>query len=118
MKKKLASAARLRGRLSSTRKVQRWLSRAVLCLAAGLGACGGGGGGGGGAAPGGSPAPGTAPPLISGFTPTSAAVGQGCGKRCAAQWLAGHGVTPQRSFVLDPAKELAAQLDDLKEALA
>jgi hypothetical protein len=76
MKKKLASAARLRGRLSSTRKVQRWLSRAVLCLAAGLGACGGGGGGGGGAAPGGSPAPGTAPPLISGFTPTSAAVGQ------------------------------------------
>ena len=36
---------------------------------------------------------------------------EGCGKGCAAQWLAGHGVTPQRSFVLDPAKELAAQLE-------
>ena len=43
---------------------------------------------------------------------------EGCGKRCAAQWLAGHGVTPLRSFVLDPAKELAAQLDALKEAVA
>jgi hypothetical protein len=65
----------MNGRLSSTRKVHRWLSLAVLCLAAGLGGCSGGGGGGG--APSGTPpGPGTAPPLISGFTPTSAAVGQ------------------------------------------
>jgi hypothetical protein len=55
--------------------VHRWLTLAVLYLATGLSACGGGGGG-GGAAPGGPPASGTAPPLISGFTPTSAAVGQ------------------------------------------
>jgi hypothetical protein len=65
----------MNGRLSSTRKVHRWLSLAVLCLAAGLGACGGDGGG-GGAAPGSPPGPGTAPPLISGFTPTAAAAGQ------------------------------------------
>jgi uncharacterized metal-binding protein len=38
---------------------------------------------------------------------------EGCGKGCAAQWLAGHGVKPQRSFVLDPAGELAAQLENI-----
>ena len=43
---------------------------------------------------------------------------EGCGKACAAQWLAGHGVTPQRSFVLDPARELAVQLEAIKKALA
>src|SRR5262245_25647573 len=68
----------MNGCLSSTRKAHGWLRLAVLCLAAGLGACGGGGGD-GGAAPGTPPGPGTAgsaPPLISGFTPTAAAVGQ------------------------------------------
>jgi uncharacterized metal-binding protein len=42
---------------------------------------------------------------------------EGCGKCCAAQWLAGHGVQPQRSFVLDPAKELAPQLEAIQEEL-
>src|SRR6185503_16067635 len=65
----------MNGRLSSTRKVHRWLSLAVFCFAAGLAACSGGGGG-GDAAPAPAPGPGTAPPLLSGFTPTSAAVGQ------------------------------------------
>lgn len=67
-------------RLTSTRNVHRWLSLALLGLVAGLGACSGGGGGGGGAPsgtpPAGTPPAGTAPPLISGFTPASAAVGQ------------------------------------------
>src|SRR3954465_5149438 len=67
-------------RLTSTRNVRRWLGLAVLGLVAGLGACSGGGGG-GGAAPSSTPSAGTppagsAPPLISGFTPGSAAVGQ------------------------------------------
>ena len=47
----------------------------MFCFAAGLAACSGGGGG-GDAAPAPAPGPGTAPPLLSGFTPTSAAVGQ------------------------------------------
>jgi uncharacterized metal-binding protein len=42
---------------------------------------------------------------------------EGCGKCCAAQWLAGHGVKPQRSFVLDPAGELAPQLDAIAAEL-
>lgn len=36
---------------------------------------------------------------------------EGCGKGCAAQWLARYGVKPERSFALDPAKDLAAQTD-------
>jgi len=64
----------MNGRLTSTRRVHLWLSLAALGLAAGLGSCSGGGGGGG--APSGTPPAGTAPPLISGFTPASAAVGQ------------------------------------------
>src|SRR5262249_33344833 len=59
-------------RLTSTCIVRRWLGLAVLGVAAGLGSCGGGGGG----APSGTPPAGSAPPLISGFTPASAAVGQ------------------------------------------
>jgi uncharacterized metal-binding protein len=43
---------------------------------------------------------------------------EGCGKCCAAQWLAGHGVKPQHSFVLDPARELAPQLEAIEKALA
>lgn len=39
---------------------------------------------------------------------------EGCEKCCAAQWLAGYGVTPQRSFVLDPARELGPQLEAIK----
>src|SRR5262245_48261415 len=68
----------MNGRLTSTRKVRRWLNLAVLGFAAGLGACGGGGGGGGApsGAPSGTPPAGPAPPLISGFTPTAAAAGQ------------------------------------------
>ena len=42
---------------------------------------------------------------------------EGCEKACAAQWLAGHGVTPQRSFILDPQKNLPAQLGALAAAL-
>lgn len=43
---------------------------------------------------------------------------EGCSKCCAAQWLAGQGVKPQRSFVLDPAGELAPQLEAIEKALA
>jgi uncharacterized metal-binding protein len=38
---------------------------------------------------------------------------EGCGKCCAAQWLAGQGVQPQRSFVLDPARDAGPQIDDI-----
>jgi uncharacterized metal-binding protein len=38
---------------------------------------------------------------------------EGCDKRCAGQWLAGNGVKPQRSFVLDPMKDLESELERL-----
>lgn len=42
---------------------------------------------------------------------------EGCSKGCAAQWLAGQGVRAQRSFVLDPAKGLAPQLEAITAEL-
>ena len=57
-------------------RARAWLSRLALVVATGLAACGGGGGD-GGANGSNQPAPsGSSPPLLSGFTPTSAAVGQ------------------------------------------
>lgn len=38
---------------------------------------------------------------------------EGCDKACAARWLGGYGVKPQRSFVLDPSKDVAAQTDHI-----
>ena len=39
---------------------------------------------------------------------------EGCGKRCAAQWLARHGVKPQRQFILaapgDSAEKIAERI--------
>lgn len=34
---------------------------------------------------------------------------EGCAERCAARWLCGLGVSVQRTFVLDPAKDAAAE---------
>ncbi len=42
---------------------------------------------------------------------------EGCGKCCAAQWLAGYGVKPQRSFVLDPATDTVAQTERIAGAI-
>ena len=36
---------------------------------------------------------------------------EGCGKCCAAQWLASNGVRAQRSLVLDPERDTAAELE-------
>ena len=36
---------------------------------------------------------------------------EGCAKCCATQWLGSIGVKPQRTFILDPSRELAAQLE-------
>lgn len=36
---------------------------------------------------------------------------EGCSKRCATQWLGGYDVRPQRTFVLDPSRELEPQLE-------
>lgn len=43
---------------------------------------------------------------------------EGCDKGCAAQWLAGQGVKPQRSFILDPKGDVAAQLEAITAELA
>ena len=42
---------------------------------------------------------------------------EGCAKACAAGWLASQGVTPQKSFVLDPALEAAPQIERIARAL-
>ena len=41
----------------------------------------------------------------------------GCERACAARWLGSLGVTPERSFVLDPAKEAAAEIERVAAAL-
>jgi uncharacterized metal-binding protein len=42
---------------------------------------------------------------------------EGCAKACAAGWLASQGVKPQQSFVLDPARDAAPQIERIAGAL-
>ena len=42
---------------------------------------------------------------------------EGCAEACGAKWLAGHGVRPVRSFVLDPVCDIGDQLERIAESL-
>jgi uncharacterized metal-binding protein len=42
---------------------------------------------------------------------------EGCHEACAARWLATQGVTPVRSFVLDPAGDPGVQLEAIAAAV-
>ena len=42
---------------------------------------------------------------------------EGCGEGCAGRWLAAHGVRAARSFVLDPAGDLRAQIERIAAEL-
>ena len=42
---------------------------------------------------------------------------EGCAEACGARWLAGQGVRPVRTFVLDPAGEVCDQVERIAEAL-
>ena len=42
---------------------------------------------------------------------------EGCEKACARAWLAGIGVTPQRSFTLDAKQPAAAEVERIAAAL-
>ena len=43
---------------------------------------------------------------------------EGCDKGCAESWLRGHGVVPQRRFVLDPAADVEAEARRAEQAFA